>query len=266
MVACAAHPGGHVRWQSVAPAGSYRDGFGAYAGEVLRGSDQALAVRMGDHAWVDVRLQPRVTWPRGAFGALGPAHSVPGLPQYWHPVVFAAEVEGEACIGGERVRLAGASAYLEKNWGPGFAGRWWWGHAGAFPGGDVAVAFAGGPLLGRTAPATAIVVRLGGQLIRFAPPLALVTGEDWRVRARSVRFSVELEGEAGGTEPHVLPVPDVASGRVEMRSRQHLAGRLHVELRRGRRTLLDETSPLAGLELGLPAAQLSAPPPDESPH
>jgi tocopherol cyclase len=266
VVACGAHPGGLVRWDSVAPAGSYRDRFGAYAGEVLRGSDQALAVRLDDDAWVDVRLRPRVTWPRGAFGALGPAHSVPGLPQYWHPVVLAAEVEGEACVGGERVRLDGASAYLEKNWGPGFAGRWWWGHAGAFPDGDVAVAFAGGPLLGRTAPATAIVARFGGRLLRFAPPLALVTGEDWRVRARSVRFSVELEGGAGGSEPHVLPVPDVASGRVEMRSRQHLAGRLHVHLRRGRRTLLDETSPLAGLELGLPPGELSAPRRDESPR
>jgi tocopherol cyclase len=266
VVAYAAHPGGLVRWDAVAPAGSSRDGFGAYASGVLRGTDRSLAVRMGEEAWVDVRLRPRVTWPRRAFGALGPAHLVPGLPQYWHPVALAADVEGEACVGGEKVRLDGASAYLEKNWGPGFAGRWWWGHADAFPNGDVTVAFAGGPLLGRAAPATAVVVRRGDSLLRFAPPLALVRGEGWRIRARSARFSLELEGDAAGTEPHVLPVPDVASGGVDMRSRQHLAGRLHVHLRRGRQTLLDETSPIAGLELGTPAGDLSAPRRDEPPR
>jgi hypothetical protein len=37
------------------------------------------------------------------------------------------------------------------------------------------------------------------------------------------------------------------------RSRQHLAGRLQVVVRRGRRTLLRADSALAGLEHGLPA-------------
>jgi tocopherol cyclase len=252
-VACAAHPGGFVRWASVTPASAHREGFGADAGNVLRGSARALAVRLGDDAWVDVRLSPRVVWPRRGFGALGPAHVVPGLPQYWHPVVLAAEVEGEACLAGDRVRLDGASAYLEKNWGPGFAGRWWWGHGAAFPDGDTAVAFAGGPVLGPIA-ATAVVVRAGAELLRFAPPLAHATADGWRVRARSPRYSLELEGDDAGTEPHVLPVPDVASGRVDMRSHQWLAGRLHVHLRRGRRTVVDATSPLAGLELGFPVS------------
>jgi tocopherol cyclase len=254
VVACAAHPGGFVRWASARPAAARSDGFGADAGEALRGSTHELAVRLGDDAWVDVRLRPRAVWPRRVFGALGPAHLVPGLPQYWHPVVLAADVEGEASLDGARVRLDGASAYLEKNWGPGFAGRWWWGHAGAFPHGDVAVAFAGGPVLGWGA--TAVVVRFGDKLLRFVPPLAQVSADGWHVRARSARHSVELEGEAGGTDPHLLPVPDVTTGRVVMRSKQLLAGRLHAHLRRGRRTLLDDTSPLAGLELGFPASEL----------
>ena len=264
MVACAAHPGGFVRWAPVAPACARGDGFGADAGEVLRGSAHSLTVGLHD-ASVDVRLRPRVVWPRRALGALGPAQLVPGLPQYWHPVVLAADVEGEACLAGTRLRLDGASAYLEKNWGPGFAGRWWWGHAGAFPDGDVAVAFAGGPVLGRAA-ATAVVIRVGSKLLRFSPPLAYVSADRWHVRARSVRHSVEIEGDPAGHEPHLLPVPDVEAGRVEMRSQQHLAARLHVRLRRGRRTVIDETSPLAGLELGEPAGEVSAPPHGEQPR
>jgi tocopherol cyclase len=261
-VACAAHPGGFMRWTSAQPAAARTEGFGADAAEALRGSAHALAVRLGDDAWVDVRLRPRVVWPRRAFGALGAAHLVPGLPQYWHPVVLAADVEGEACLGGARIRLDGASAYTEKNWGPGFAGRWWWGHGGAFADDDVAVAFAGGPVLGRVA-ATAVVVRIGTELLRFAPPLAHVSADGWHVRARSPRYSVELEGDGAGTDPHVLPVPDVTTGRVEMRSWQHLAGRLQMRLRRGRRTLLDEMSPLAGLELGFP---VTPPRHDAPPH
>jgi hypothetical protein len=39
-----------------------------------------------------------------------------------------------------------------------------------------------------------------------------------------------------------------------------------VRLRRGRRTVLDEASPLAGLELGAPAGEVSAPPHAEQPR
>jgi hypothetical protein len=31
-------------------------------------------------------------------------------------------------LGGVRLRLDGATAYVVKSWGPGFAGHWWWGH------------------------------------------------------------------------------------------------------------------------------------------
>jgi hypothetical protein len=265
-VALAAHPGGFVRHALVAPAAGEADGFGAKAAGTLRGSAGGLSIRLGDDTWVDLRLRSTLLWPGRIFGALGPAHVVPGLAQYWHPVVLAAAADGEASLGGVRVRFDGATAYAEKNWGPGFAGHWWWGHADAFPAADATVAFAGGrvSLAGRTVPATAVVVRLGTQVLRFAPPLAkvraAVTGGIWRIRARSPRHIVEIEGRATDAVPHILPVPDVDDRRVDMRSTQYLAGVLRLRVWRGRRALFDEESPLAGLELGTPGGGLSAAP------
>jgi hypothetical protein len=257
-VALAAHPDSFLRHARLEPATGDPDGFGARAGDVFRGSLDELHVRMGDDAWIEARLRPRVTWPRRALGALGLGHVVPGLAQYWQPVLLAAEVEGEACVGGRRLRLEGARAYAEKNWGPGFAGRWWWGQADAFPDRDVGVAFAGGrlPMLGVSPSPTAVVLRLGGQVLRFVPPVArirvAVGSHGWRVRVRSPRHRLELEGDADGEEPHLLPVPDVGDGRVDFRSQQLLAGRLRLRVDRGRRMLFDAVSPLAGLELGNP--------------
>jgi hypothetical protein len=270
-VAVAAHPGGFVRHAVIAPAAGRRDGFGVRAAETLHGSAEGLHARLGDDTWIDLRVRSPVLWPRPVFGALGPAQAVPGLGQYWQPVVLAARVEGQACIGGLPVRLDGATAYVEKNWGPRFAGHWWWGHAGAFPADDVTVAFAGGriALAGRVVPPTAVVVRLGAQVLRFAPPLARVrvraTDRTWAIRAQSPRHRVEIEGDAGDAAPHVLPVPDVTSGRVDMRSRQYLAGRLRLRVSRGRRTVFVGESPLAGLERGAPAERLSDPPRGEQP-
>jgi len=270
-VAVASHPGGFVRHAVIAPAAGRRECFGVRAAETLHGSAEGLHAQLGDDAWIDLRTRSPVLWPRPVFGALGPAQAVPGLGQYWHPVVLAARVEGQACIGGLPVRLDGATAYAEKNWGPRFAGHWWWGHAGAFPGGDVTVAFAGGRLAiaGRVVPPTAVVVRLGKQVLRLAPPLARVrvraTDRTWAIRAHSLRHRVEIEGYAGDAAPHVLPVPDVTTGRVDMRSKQYLAGRLRLRVSRGERTVFEGESPLAGLERGVPAPSLSDPPRGEQP-
>jgi len=258
-VAVAGHPGGFVRHAVVRPAAGEPDRFGVSAAEVLRGSAHELSARFDDETWVDLRFRAPVFWPRRSFGALGPAQAVPGLAQYWYPVLVAAEADGEACLGGERRVLSGARAYAEKNWGPGFPQDWWWGHADAFPAGDVTVAFAGGRLnvAGEVVSPTALVVRLDGLVLRFAPPLARMrvaaTARGSRIRARSLRHSVEVEGDATHGAPHVLPVPDVSTGEVEMRSRQHLAGRLRLRVTRGARTLFDGESPLAGLERGAPA-------------
>ena len=270
-VALAVHPGGFLRHGTVAPATGDFERFGASAGDVFRGSADGLHVRMGDDAWVEARFRGQVTWPRRALGALGPAQLVPGLAQYWHPVLLAAEVEGEACIGGRRLRLDGARAYAEKNWGPRFAGRWWWGQANAFPDPDIGVAFAGGtlPILGVSAAPTAVVVRLGERVLRFVPPFARaqtrVDAHRWQVHMRSPRYRLELEGQAGEEEPYRLPVPDVRERRVEMRSQQVLAGRLRLSVHRGRHTVIDEVSRLAGLELGEPSPERCSPPPDARP-
>ena len=258
-VALAAHPGGFLRHGTVAPAAGDFEGFGARAADVFRGSVDSLHVRMAGDAWVEARFRGQLTWPRRALGGLGPAQLVPGLAQYWHPVLLATGVEGEACIGGRRLRLEGARAYAEKNWGPGFAGRWWWGQADAFPDPDVGVAFAGGwlPILGVGAAPTAVVVRMGARVLRFVPPVARaqarVDAHRWQLHVRSPRYRLELEGQAGEEEPYRLPVPDVRERRVEMRSQQVLAGRLRLSVHRGRHTVIDEVSRLAGLELGEPS-------------
>ena len=258
-VALAAHPGGFARHALVAPAAADPSRFGARAGDVLRGSAEALSVRLADDAWIDLRIRSPRLWPGRVFGALGVGHAVPALGQYWHPVVLSAEAEGEVCLGGVRAPFGGATVYAEKNWGPSFADDWWWGHAGAFSGGDATVAFAGGRLglAGRVVWPTVVVVRLGTQVLRFAPPTARVrTAVDdgsWSVRGRTLRHEIEIDGYATDGAGHTLPVPDIASRRVEMRSTQYLAGRLRLCVSRGGRLLFEDESPLAGLERGAPA-------------
>src|SRR5215218_1607312 len=204
-VALAAHPGGFLRHAIVSPATADPRRFGVSAAEVLRGSADRLSVRFADDAWVHLRLGRVVPWPRAGFGALGLAHAVPALGQYWHPVVLAARVEGEANLGGVTVRLDGAAGYVEKNWGPSFPGHWWWGQADAFDDPDVTVAFAGGRvrLAGQPVAATATIVRAGDRVLRFAPPLARVRAgastHAWRVRARSPRYALEIEAAAAGS-------------------------------------------------------------------
>lgn len=270
LVALAGHPGGFLRYASITPAGGDAERFGARAGSVLAGNAERLTLRLDDDAWIDVRLVPRGSRPGRAYGALGPAHAVPGLPQYWQPMVLSADVRGEARLGGAAFRLDGASAYAEKNWGAAFPDRWWWGHAGAFGGADVGVAFAGGIVTVGPArgAATAVVVQMGDDVIRLAPPLAFVraeaTADSWRINARSARHAVEIEGDGGGI-PHLLPVPDVAERRVRMRSVHHLAGSMAVRVRRGRSLALAADSDLAGLEVGLPQP-ISEPPPVARPR
>jgi hypothetical protein len=248
-----------VRWAAAPRAAAAPDGLQVVAWDedgvpLLRGTRRRIAVDLGDDARLDAALEGRAEWPHRAFGALGPAQVLPGLPQYWHPHLLHARARGEAAVGGEAVGLAAFDAYAEKNWGPRFPDHWWWGQAGF---GDGAMAaFAGGRVAGPL-EAAAIVARTGGEVLTFAPPRALVTaragGGEWRLSGRSARHAVRLEGEAAGP-PHVLPVPVPAERRAVLRSQHHLAGRLRAEVRRGRRLLLREESTLAGLELGTPHA------------
>jgi hypothetical protein len=72
----------------------------------------------------------------------------------------------------------------------------------------------------------------------------------WRLQARTPRHAVTIEGEALGA-PYRLPVPKPRERRAAPDvSSMHLAGRLRVVVRRGRRLRFDGTSELAGLEQG----------------
>jgi tocopherol cyclase len=272
LVALATHPGGFVRAATVDRTRADRRRLGVRfedgAGRaVLAADDTRLHVDLGPDATVDVAFADRAGWPsRWAFGGIGPAQALPGLSQYWHPHVLGARVRGTAHAGDRELDLDGATAYAEKNWGAGgHPSQWWWGQAHGFDREDACVAFAGGrATLGpfRLPAATAVVVALGGEVVRLVSPLAplrvKVDDGGWRLRGRTARHRIEIEGHASGSAPHVLPVPIPAErGRHEDQSAMHLAGTLHVRVRRGARTVFEGASALAGLERGL--GPLSAP-------
>jgi hypothetical protein len=248
MVTLAAEPGAFARTEILEPARGDSRGLGVSAGAGFRADAHGLDVDLGGDARLHARFAAPRGWPRRAWGALGPAHWVPGLGQYWTPHLLGARVTGEA-LGR---RLDGCRVYAEKNWGGAFAGHWWWGQAHGLPG-EATVCFAGGRTLGG-AP-TSVVLALDGRVHRWVPPLARTTvataRNRWRVRARG-RLTIEIDAEAAEADVHVLPVPVVAERRVDMRSRQHLAGQLTVTVRRGRRVLYRGESALAGLERGTP--------------
>jgi hypothetical protein len=264
MAAMAAHPGGFVRSASFAGAAAARRGLGVRAVDgsgppVLQADDERLLVDFGPDARVDVAFEERVSWPsRRVFGGIGPAQSIPGLSQYWHPHLLGARVRGEAVVGGVVVDLTGATAYAEKNWGAGgHPPAWWWGQAHGFEREDVCVAFAGGEAsVGPVAVlATSVVVAIGGDVLRLVRPVVplrvTVDGSGWRLRGRTARYEVEVEGHANGTEPHLLPVPVPAlRRRLDELSAMHLAGEMRVRVRRRGRILFEGTSALAGLERG----------------
>lgn len=254
LVALAAHPEGIVRHALVPVASADPRGLGVRAGEVLIADAGRLRVDLGDGARLDVSLAAGVPWPRRALGGSGVGQVIPGLGQYWHPHLLGGEVDGHAELGAEQVDIRDAVPYAEKNWGSAFAGRWWWGQAQGFDDPEVCVAFAGGRLqLGRaTVAPTALVVRLGDDVLRLAPPLArtvaAIGADSWDVRGRQGRLSVELHGSGGGDSAALLPVPVPLERRVERRSRQVLAGRLAVVVRRGARVIYRGESSFAGLE------------------
>jgi hypothetical protein len=262
MVILAAHPGGFVRVGTTATAEADAARLGVRAQDALAADGSRLRVDLGADAQLDVALSEPVRWPRRAFGSLGPAQTVPGLHQYWHAHLLGGRAVGRARLGGAEVALD-ASAYGEKNWGAAFSEHWWWGQA--FPEPGACVAFAGGRLrVGPVSAApTAVVVRVGRELVRLAPPGARMTAAAsdgaWRVAGRSARHEVRIEGEVSGTPAASLPVPLPAERALEPRSRQVLAGRLSVTVRRGRRLLYRGESALAGLEHGTSAVPRGAP-------
>lgn len=254
MVSLAAHPGGVVASATVADARAAARGLRVAAGSVLQATEQRLDVTLPD-AGLHVAFADPVPWPRRAFGALGPAHAVPGLSQYWSPWLLGGRARGTLRLGDTTLQLDGATVYAEKNWGRGgMPPTWWWGQADAFGGDDVCVAFAGGRAgLGRLrVPAGALVVRVGDALHAVVrPPGVLRTdvgAHGWRLRGGGI----EVEGHAAGTAPHLLPVPVPLEGRrLDERAPQHLAGALRLRVRRRGGVVFAGESALAGLEQGL---------------
>jgi tocopherol cyclase len=249
MVTLCAEPGGFERTEVAEAAHADARGFGVTS-DLLRATPDALDVAL-DGAVLHARFTARRDWPRRAFGALGPAQVVPWLGQYWTPHLLSASVSGHAVVGDRRLSLDGARVYAEKNWGTAFAAHWWWGQASLEDG--AGVAFAGGRVHG-IAP-TAVVAWTPDGLVSLAPPyartVARASGGEWHIRARSPRHAIEIRGEAAGP-PLRLPVPIPAERRLEVRSEHHLAGRLSVTVRRGRRIWLTGESAVAGLEDGRP--------------
>jgi hypothetical protein len=252
-VAIATEPGGFVRSSVLANARSRRDTLLVTAGDgAFRATANDVHVDLGDGAVVDLSIARAVGWPH-ALGGGGIFSAVPFLGQYWHPHILGGSASGDAQIGDERWEFDDAEIYAEKNWGAGFPERWWWGQAQGFERRDVCVAFGGGRL---TAGPVAItvggaVVRVGDDILRFAPPFSTVRsssdGTHWEVVARGHRCTLRLAGVGIGA-PHVLPVPLPAERRNVDTDFEFLAGRMTIELSGAIR--YSGESHLAGLEIG----------------
>jgi hypothetical protein len=254
MVSLAAHPGGAVRSATLPGAIAAARGLALRAGDAVAADERSLRIALADDARLDVVFSDALAWPRRAFGALGPAHAIPGLSQYWHPWLLRAQVTGSARVGGDEIDLDGAVAYGEKNWGAGgMPPSWWWGQAHGFDRPGVCVAFAGGraglgPL--RTT-ATALVVALDGAVRTVVRPLrplrVRVDEHGWRLAGGGI----EVEAHADGTAPHLLPVPVPRERRrLDDWAPQHLTGTLRLRVHRRGRTAYEGISHLAGLERG----------------
>jgi hypothetical protein len=255
MASLAAHPGGAVRSVTLPDAWAAPRGLALRVADAVAADERSLCLDLGEDARLRATFdEPALTWPGRAFGALGPAHVIPGLSQYWHPWLLRARVSGGARVGGQTIDLDGAVAYAEKNWGAGgMPPAWWWGQAHGFDRPDVCVAFAGGRAgLGRVrAKATALVVAMGDEVrtvVRPVRPLRVAVDErGWRLAGGGI----EVEAHADGAAPLLLPVPvPHERRRLDGWAPQHLTGTMRLSVRRRGRTLYEGTSALAGLERG----------------
>lgn len=253
LVAVAAHPEPVLVERQLPRAWADSRRLGLRVGDSLSADARELRVDLGPGARLTVRLGAEPRWPPRPLPALGLAHLVPGMNQYWHPYLLGVPIAGWAEVGAGRIDLDGWRAYAEKNWGPRFPARWWWGAAHDLP--EACVAFAGGPAgFGPVGlPATCVVVRFEGRIIRLVAPGALVRARvgagRWSIAARSPRFGVDIDAEAGDST-RALPVPPGRPGADLGRVAHRMAGALHVEVRDRGRLVWTGDSRLAALEDG----------------
>lgn len=252
-VAIAAEPGGFVRSAVLPLARSLRDAYLVTAGNgAFRATAHEVHLDLGDDAVVDLSIDNAIGWPH-SLGGGGVFSAVPFLGQYWHPHVLGGAVSGEASIGNRQWAFRGAEIYAEKNWGAGFPEHWWWGQAQGFERADVCVAFGGGRLTAGPLAVTVggAVVRVGDDVLRFAPPFSTVRsstdGSRWEVTARGQGCRLRLVGVGSG-EPHTLPVPIPAERRNVDTDFEFLAAHMTIELT-GAVHYSGDTQ-LAGLETG----------------
>ncbi len=261
LVVAAVHPEGVVRHVTV-------DGVPDLAravrvGEAVQMDGRALRARVGE-VQVDLQMRPGAPLRPLLWGGLGPAHLVPGLPQYWTPLDAGVVERGTLRVGSTTADLAGGRVYREKNWGPSFPRHgWWWGAAHAFADPRLVVAFGGGPLSARGPAPTAVVVSTPDALVRLGTPVVSpvrTSVEDgrWSVRGGGLRHRVTLHGRDDDTALG-LPHPEPPGREPAWRARQAFAAEVSLLLERragGRwRTAAAGTSPLAGLERGAPISR-----------
>ncbi len=253
-VAVAAHPDGIIRSAAVEDVFASSTRFEIRAGSVLRADERSLRVDLDDVS-LEVALDDLVDWPL-RLGGGGVFSAIPYLGQYWHPHVLGGRATGHLTVADSTWAIDGIDVYAEKNWGAGFPQWWWWGQAQGFARPYVCVAFGGGRLAAGPlgASITGCVLRLGSQVVRFAPPLSLVRANvvdgRWTVRARRAGWRVEIEGEQASTPPAVLPVPLPAERRNVDRDLEHLAANMRLQVWRSGSLLLDDETLLAALEVG----------------
>ena len=255
-VAVASHPEERVVTAAVKDAWASGQELALHVGTSMHATDRSLDVDLGPRAELHVHFDGQFHWPM-RLGGGGVFSAVPFLNQYWHPHMLGGRATGHVVIDGHRTEFVGADVYAEKNWGRGFPLSWWWGQAQGFSRPDVCVAFTGGVLsLGPVAATVGgAVVRFGDQVLRFAPPLAVVhsetDGEQWQVQARRGATSVIIDAHVDpAVAPALLPVPDPASRRQGLTDLEHLVGHLDLTVHRHGRVLLRDSTELAGLEIG----------------
>lgn len=250
------HPGLTVRAAALPNAHARHTSFSVTAsgphGRFNAGADR-VHFELGDLT-LQMEFHDQVLWPK-AFGGGGVFSAVPFLNQYWHPYYLGGRASGTVSCAGQSWTFEDAKLYAERNWGKGFPLRWWWGQAHDFGDADVSVAFSGGLLsLGPISrEVNGVVVRVGTTLIRMTPPTPVrseVGDNRWRIRGRSRRYEIELDGDGTHLPPHVLPVPLPAERRNTETDFEHLGGRLRCTVRESGQLIFDGTSELAGLEVG----------------